>query len=92
MNTASQEEGRIAELQLFLEDEIAAGSEQQVLWSNQTQSAELERKLAALQALSQTLARRHSSVRRQPLLFCPCLRYPDAIFPEERYSREDFAS
>ena len=95
MDTASQEEERIAELQLFLEDEIAAGSEQQVLWSNQPQPAELERrerKLAALQALSQTLARRHSSVRRQPLLFRPCLRYPDAIFPEERYSQEDFAS
>jgi hypothetical protein len=93
MDTA--EDGQIAELQLFLEDETAAVPLQQTFWSNQTQLAERgtrECKLAVLQTLSQTLARRHSSVCRQPLLFRPCLRSPDAIFPEERYSREDLTS
>lgn len=91
--------GEIEELQLFLEDEIVARSEQQILWSDQTQLAKFtdqqqrERKLAILQTISNTLARRHGHLHySQPLLFRQCLSRPEAIFPEERFSREDFTS
>ena len=77
--------GEIEELQLFLEDEVPAGFPQQNLWpAGQAQPAERnsrERKLAAL-----------LTMRGVPLFFRPHLSRPDAVFPEERYSHEDFAA
>jgi hypothetical protein len=77
--------GEIEELQLFLEDEIPAELPQQTLWpAGQAQPAERnsrERKLAAL-----------LTMRGTPLFFRPRLSHPDAVFPEERYSREDFTT
>jgi hypothetical protein len=78
-------EGEIEELQLFLEDEISAGLPQQNLWpAGQAQPAEpheRERKLAAL-----------LTMRGIPLFFRSHLSHPDAVFPEERYSRKDFTA
>ncbi|MGO8948446.1 MAG: hypothetical protein ACLQUY_12460 [Ktedonobacterales bacterium] len=86
--------GEIEELQLFLEMEIPARSEQKSLWPDQTQAVQptnqqrREQKLAALQTISTTLARRYGRLPcAQPLLFHHCLTYPDAIFSEERYSK-----
>ena len=77
--------GEIEELQLFLEDEVSAVFPQRNLWpSGQAQPAELherERKLATL-----------LTMRGVPLFFRPRLSRPDAVFPEERYSREGFAA
>ncbi len=84
----------IEELQLFLEDEIPARSKQLPLWADQTQTGESnsqrqqEQRLATLQAISGTLASRYGrSQSSPPPLFHHRLIYPDAIFPEERYSK-----
>jgi hypothetical protein len=79
------EGSEIAELQLFLEDEVTARFPQRSLWpSPPAQSVaernSRERKLASLLTMSGI-----------PLFFRPRLSHPDAVFPEERYSREDFA-
>jgi hypothetical protein len=75
--------GEIEELQLFLEDEVPAEFPQGNLWpASHAQLAERqehERKLAVLLTLSGI-----------PLFFRPRLSRPDAVFPEERYSHEDY--
>ena len=97
-HSAGQASGvrEIEELQIFLEDEIPARSEQPSLWPYQTQIQTIEpnsqhqqeQKLAALQIISSTLTRRQArSQSSQPPLFHHHLTYPDAIFSEERYSK-----
>jgi hypothetical protein len=82
-------------LQLFLEDEVPAKPAQQLLWKARQGAVEFsghhqrEQKLAALQTISSTLAHRYGQIRTSGGLpfFHPRLALPDAIFPEERYSK-----
>jgi nucleotidyltransferase/DNA polymerase involved in DNA repair len=87
--------GEVEALQLFLEDEVPAKPAQQLLWKGRQGIVESrdqhqrEQKLAVLQTISSTLAHRYGQIRTSggPPLFHPRLALPDAIFPEERYSK-----
>jgi hypothetical protein len=87
--------GGVEALQLFLEDEVPVRPAQQLLWSDRQGAVESrdqhqrEQKLAALQTISSTLAHRYGQIRTSggPPLFHHRLAHPDAIFPEERYSK-----
>jgi hypothetical protein len=87
--------GEVEALQLFLEDEVPARPAQQLLWSDRQQALESgnqhqrEQKLATLQTISSTLVHRCGQQMQisGPPLFHHRLALPDAIFPEERYSK-----
>jgi hypothetical protein len=86
--------GEVDVLQLFLEDEVPIKPAQPPLWEVRQGAVESrnqhqrEQKLVALQTISSTLAHRYGQMRTGgPPLFHHRLALPDAIFPEERYSK-----
>jgi hypothetical protein len=90
--------GGVEALQIFLEDEVPIRPDQPLLWEvrkgviESRDQHQREQKLAALQTISSTLAHRYGQMRTGGLLlFHPQLELPDAIFPEERYSKADIS-
>jgi hypothetical protein len=86
--------GEVEALQLFMEDEAPVKPAQQFLWEVRQGVVESgdpyrrEQRLATLQTISSTLTRRYGQMRASdPPLFQHRLARPDAIFPEERYSK-----